>query len=170
MNLSWQRRVIWLAIMLIIIAALAYGFRPQPRLVDVAAAIQAPMQVTVEEEGKSRVIDRYIVSAPVAGTTCRIDLDVGDQVERDQPLLVIRPLRSQALDARSLAEARSHVAAASSALRAAEQNATSVEAEAELAKKELARLQPLAEKGHISHQEKKGSINLRHGENLCFHL
>jgi len=150
MTVLVQRRLIWLVIALLIVAALIYGFRPQPRLVDVATAQLASMQVSVEEEGKSRVIDRYIVSAPVAGTTCRVDLDVGDRVKRDQPLLVIRPLRSQALDARSLAEARSRVAAAESALRAAQQNAESVQADAELAKKELSRLQPLAEKGHIS--------------------
>jgi HlyD family secretion protein len=150
MSLYWQRRLIWLAILLIIVAALIYGFRPQPRLVDVAEVIRAPMQVSVEEEGKSRVIDRYIVSAPVAGTTCRVDLDVGNHVEKDQPLITIKPLRSQALDPRSLAEAESRVAAEESALRAAEQIARSAQAEMELAQKELSRLKPLAKIGHIS--------------------
>ncbi len=125
MNLVWRRRLIWFTILLLIIAALFYGFRPQPRLVEIAKAARGPMQLSVEEEGKTRVIDRYVISAPVAGTTCRVDLDVGDTVEKDQVLITIEPLKSQALDPRSRAEAQSRVAATESALRAAEQTAKS---------------------------------------------
>lgn len=150
MNVQWQRRIAWLSVLLIILAALAYGFRPQPRLVDIVEAKLAPMQVTIEEEGKTRVIDRYIISAPVAGTTCRVDLDVGDSVEKNQMLVNIKPLQSQALDPRSHAEAEATVAAAESALRAAEQNVHSARADAELAGKELTRLEPLAKQGHVS--------------------
>lgn len=152
MRLSWRRRLIWFAILLIIVSALVYGFRPLPRRVDVAETRRAPLQVRVEEEGKTRVIDRYVVSAPVAGTTCRVTLDVGDHVEKGQPLVTIEPLRSQALDPRSQAEAQSRVAAAESALHGAEQNAQSAQAEAELARKELSRLRPLAETGHVSQE------------------
>ena len=97
MNAVWRRRLFWLVILLLIIAALVYGFRPQPRLVDVASASHGPMRVSVEEEGKTRVIDRYDVSAPVAGTACRIDMDVGDPVKKGQVLTTIKPLESQAL-------------------------------------------------------------------------
>jgi HlyD family secretion protein len=150
MNLAWRRRLIWLAILLLISAALFYGFQPQPRLVDIAMAARGPMRMSVEEEGKTRVIDRYVVSAPVAGTSCRVDLDVGDPVEKDQTLITIEPLKSQALDPRSWAEAQSRVAAAESALRAAEQTAMSTQAEAEQADNELSRIKPLAKAGHIS--------------------
>jgi HlyD family secretion protein len=150
MNVQWQRRITWLAVLLIILAALAYGFRTQPRLVDIAEAKRAPMQVTIEEEGKTRVIDRYIITAPVAGTTCRIDLEVGDPVKKDETLVNINPLQSQALDPRSRAEARARVAAVEASLSAAEQNVSVARAEADLAVTELARLEPLVEAGHIS--------------------
>lgn len=150
MNIQWRRRIIWLALALLIIAALVYGFSPQPRLVDIAKATRGPMQVSVGEEGKTRVIDRYDISAPVAGMTCRVDLDVGDPVEKGQALITINPLESQALDPRSRAEAEARIAAAASALHAAEQNVTSTRAEKDLAEKELSRLQPLFEKGHVS--------------------
>ena len=146
----WKRKLIWLTVLLILIAALVYGFRPQPQLVSSVEVIRASMQVAVEEEGKTRVIDRYVVSAPVAGTTCRVDLNVGDYVAKEQPLLTIEPLISPALDPRSLAEAKSKVAAYQSALGAAEQSAKSARAEAQLASKELSRLRPLTEKGHIA--------------------
>lgn len=150
MNVVWRRRLFWLVILLLIIASLVYGFRPQPRLVDVASASHGPMRVSVEEEGKTRVIDRYDVSAQVAGTACRVDMDVGDPVKKGQVLTTIKPLESQALDPRSWAEAQSRVAAAEAALHAAEQTAKSARAEMDLAEKELSRLQPLFEKGHVS--------------------
>ena len=150
MNIQWRRRIIWLALALLIIAALVYGFSPQPRLVDVAKATRGPMQVSVGEEGKTRVIDRYDISAPVAGMTCRVDLDVGDPVEKGEALITINPLESQALDPRSRAEAEASIEAAEAALHAAEQNVKSARAEKDLAEKELSRLQPLFEKGHVS--------------------
>ncbi len=150
MNAHLQRRLVWGVIGGVVLVTLGYGFRPQPRPVDIAAAERAPMQVTVEQEGKTRVIDRYIVSAPVSGTACRVDLDVGDQVTRSQPLVTIKPLQSQALDPRSRAEAQAGVAAAESALSAAEQNVRSARADSELAAKELERLKPLAQQGHVS--------------------
>jgi HlyD family secretion protein len=150
MNLTWRRRVIWLTILLVLGIVLFLGFQPQPRLVDLAVVRSAPLQVSVEEEGKTRVIDRYEVVAPVAGTTCRTDLDVGDRVNKDQPLISIRPLQSQALDPRSRAQAEARVAAAEAALQSAEQTAASAAAESELASKELARLRPLAKQGHVA--------------------
>jgi HlyD family secretion protein len=153
MNLTWRRRVIWLMLLLGLALALFLGFQPRPRLVDVAEVRRAPLQLSVEEEGKTRVVDRYVVSAPVAGTTCRTELEVGDPVSKEQPLISIRPLQSQALDPRSRAAATARVAAAAAALRAAEQTADSAAAEAEYAGKELARLHPLAKQGHISQGE-----------------
>ncbi len=150
MNIQWKRRLTWLAVALVIVIALVYGFRPQPQLVDMVAATRAPMQVTVEQEGKTRVVDRYIVSAPVRGTACRVELDVGDKVSKNQALVTIKPLQSQALDPRSRAEAVARVAASEAALHAAEQNAQSARADAGFAAKELARLKPLAERGHVA--------------------
>ncbi len=153
MNVVWRRRLIWLLVLLLIIAALVYGFRPQPSRVDIASVSLGPMRVSVEEEGKTRVTDRYEVSASVAGTTCRVDLNVGDPVTKGQVLTTIKPLESQALDPRSQAEAEARVAAAQSALQAAEQTAQSAESEMQLAARELSRLRPLFEKGHISQRQ-----------------
>lgn len=150
MNVKWKRRISWLVIGGITALALAYGFREQPRPVDIASVTRDTLQVTIEEEGRTRVKDRYLISAPVAGTTCRIDLDVGDRVEKGQVLANISPLQSQALDPRSHAKARAGVAAAQSALHAAEERVESARAESSLAASDLERLRPLAEEGHIS--------------------
>jgi HlyD family secretion protein len=122
---------------------LVWGFWPQAVPVEVVAVKRGPMTVTIEEEGRTRVIDRYVISAPIDGVTCRVGLDVGDPVERGQMLLKISPLASQVLDPRSRAQAQARVAAARSALQAASQQAQAAAAAEQLAARELARLRPL---------------------------
>jgi len=137
-------------ITVLIIGLLVWGFWPQPVLVETVAVKRAPLTVTIEEEGRTRVIDRYIISAPVDGVACRLQLKVGDSVEQGQILLGITPLASQVLDPRSRAQAQAQVAAAKSALRAAEEQARAATAAAQLARNELKRLRPLMDKGVIS--------------------
>jgi len=136
----------------VIIALLAWGFWPQAVLVEAVAATRAPMTITIEEEGRTRVIDRYVVSAPVDGVTCRVQLNVGDAVAQGQVLLNISPLESQVLDPRSRAQAEARVAAAKSALNVAREQALAARSAMDYAATELNRLQTLAEKGLISRE------------------
>jgi HlyD family secretion protein len=141
------------AIAALVIGLLVWGFWPQPVAIDAVVVQRAPLTITVEEEGRSRVIDRYIISAPVDGVACRVQLDVGDPVEQGKELLGITPLKSQVLDSRSRAQAMAAVAAAQSALAAAKEQASASDAAARLAATELERLQPLAKKGLASKGE-----------------
>jgi HlyD family secretion protein len=139
-------------VVLLVVGLLAWGFWPQPVLVEAVAARLAPMTVSIEEEGRTRVIDRFVVAAPVDGVACRQQLEVGDPVEQGQELLAITPLKPQVLDPRSRAQAESRLAAAQSALRAAEEQARAATASARLAATELDRLRPLLEQGAISRE------------------
>lgn len=136
----------------LIIALLVWGFQTQPVLVETVIVKYAPLTITIEEEGRTRVIDRYIISAPVDGVACRLNLNVGDTVEQGQMLLGITPLESQVLDPRSRAQAQAKVSAAKSTLRAAEEQARAAAAAANLASNELKRLSPLLDKGLISRE------------------
>lgn len=129
---------------------LIWGFWPQPVLVEAVSVKRARLTVTIEEEGRTRVIDRYIISAPVDGVACRVDLDVGDPVAKGEVLLAITPLESSVLDPRSRARAEAQVAAAESALQAAQAKARTAAAEEELAAAELKRLERLLDKGLVS--------------------
>lgn len=135
---------------LLITVLLVWGFWPQPVLVEAVTVNQAPLTVTIEEEGRTRLMDRYVISAPVAGVTCRLQLKVGDPVKQGQMLLGITPLQSQVLDDRSRAQARAKVAAAESALRAAREQARAAVSAQQLADTDLQRLRPLAEKSLAS--------------------
>jgi HlyD family secretion protein len=132
---------------------LLWGFWPQPLPVELVEVQRGPMRVLIEQEGKTRVTDRFVISAPVDGVACRVDLDVGDSVQEGQVLLSISPLESKVLDSRSQAEAEALVAAADAALALARQQAAAAEATAEFQRSEIRRLSPLADKGVISKGE-----------------
>jgi HlyD family secretion protein len=133
----------------LIAAGLFYGFRPQPVAVDLGTATRGPLRVTVEQEGKTRVVDRYVISAPVAAYAQRIDFDVGDTVQRDEPVVRLEPLRAEVLDPRQRAAAEARVAAAKAAVNAAQQNVDAAKAGADLAQKELRRIRKLRADGYV---------------------
>lgn len=120
--------------------------------VDAVQVATGPLAVTIEEEGKTRVMERYIVSAPMSGYARRIDLDVGDAVRAGQALVVIEPARSDALDPRTRAQAQAQVSAAQAALSAARENASAAAAQAGLARQELQRIEPLRSANLVSEQ------------------
>jgi len=151
MKLSRQLGLIGLAV--IVIATIVYGFLPQARLVDVASVSMGPMQVEVVEEGKTRVIDRFVISAPVAGYIRRFEFEVGDAIEQGKTLVDLDPLRPQVLDARSRAEAKARAAAAQAALMAAKQNASMTKATKELAQEEYKRIINLRKNQLVSQDE-----------------
>jgi len=146
----WRRRIFLTVIALLIAAGLFYGFRPQPIAVDLGAATRGPLRVTVEQEGRTRVIDHYVISAPVAAYAQRIELEVGDGVQRGAALVRLEPLRAEVLDPRQRAAAEAGVAAAKAAVSAAEQNAEAAKASADLAQKELERIRKLRADGHVT--------------------
>ncbi|MDA8337919.1 MAG: hypothetical protein M0Z70_01295 [Nitrospiraceae bacterium] len=95
-----SRWIIIIAISMAVILAIVYGFMPRPATVDIAKALRGPLTVTIEEEGKTRVKDRFVISAPVSGFMRRIELDVGDPVKKGQVVVELEPLRSAVLDPR----------------------------------------------------------------------
>lgn len=95
---------------------IAVAFWPEAASVDVAAVARGPMQVTVDEEGETRVRDRYIVSAPVTGRLLRVELEPGDAVGCNDVVIRIAPADVPLLDARALAELRTVANAAAEAV------------------------------------------------------
>jgi HlyD family secretion protein len=135
---------------LVLLALLVWGFMPKPVGVDVREVTRGPLAVTVTDEGRTRVIDRYVVSAPIAGYARRVELEVGDSVSTGQPLVHLEPMRSGTLDPRSEAEARAAVTAAEASLNAATEAAEAARAEAELARNEYERVRRVANQGLLS--------------------
>src|ERR1041385_3788928 len=100
---------------IVIIAAIVIGLWPQPVPVETATATVGNLRATGNEEGKTRIKQRYIISAPVTGQLRRIPFKAGAEVHAGETVLaVIDPLTPAPLDARarSLAEARRDTAEA----------------------------------------------------------
>ena len=139
MALSAQTRrlLFWLPMLLAGGLALAWLFRPQPVPVDLAEIATGPIQVTVSDEGETRVKDVFVVSAPLAGLMRRIELKAGDAVTAQQTVVArIAPSDPNFLDVRSEREARAAVRRA--------------EAERDFAEAELKRYRQLAGQGVVS--------------------
>lgn len=143
----------WVVAGALAVIALVYALRPDPTWIDMAVATRDSLEVTIREEGRTRVQDRYVVSAPVAGYLHRVDLEVGDRVIPGELLTHLEPMPAGVLDARSRAEAQALVAAARSALNAARQQVNAAEADAELARDEYQRLEKLLSTDFVSREQ-----------------
>ncbi len=148
--MSWIRKLGWVVGAGLVVVAIAMGFMPSAVLVDTATVERGVFEVTVREEGKTRVVERYVVSSPIAAYARRIELDVGDAVQEGEVLLYLEPLRSQVLDPRSRAEAEARVSAAEAALLAARQEVDAAEADADYAAADLDRVRRLFDRGAMS--------------------
>jgi HlyD family secretion protein len=113
---KWLRRAGPAAVAILVVAGIVYGFWPRPVEVDLAEVARGPMRVTVDEEGKTRVRERYVVSAPLGGSLLRVQLKAGAPVVAGRTVLaVMEPSDPAFLDARERAEVDARVKAAGAA-------------------------------------------------------
>jgi HlyD family secretion protein len=112
-----QRRYLIIGGLLALALLAAYWLlRPRPILVEVAPVMEQPFIMIVEEDGRTRVRDRFVVSAPLAGRVPRSTLRAGDVVKAGQNLATITPNVSPLLDPRVRQELGERVGAAEAAL------------------------------------------------------
>ncbi len=151
--MNWRRRVVWGLVIVVVVGLLVWGFRPRPVLVDTEPVSRGPLAVTVEEEGQTRVRDRFVISAPVPGQTRRILLEAGDRVEAGDLLVIVDAQPSAVLDLRRIAEAEARVAAAEAALEGARQEVEAARAVARFSASEERRLRQLAAEKLVADRE-----------------
>jgi HlyD family secretion protein len=101
---------------LLVAALLAWSFRPQPVPADMAVVQKGTVRVTIDEDAITRVRERYVVAAPVAGRMQRVELEPGDPVAARRTVLVtFLPVTPALLDTRTRAETEARVKAAQAA-------------------------------------------------------
>ncbi len=114
-------RIVLVVVALAVVGGILWAFRPQPVAVDVQQIVRGPLEVTVDEDGRTRIRDRYIVSAPLSAQLQRISLDAGDPVVAGQTVLaVLQPVDPSLLDARAALEAEARVRRAQAAVQQTE--------------------------------------------------
>jgi HlyD family secretion protein len=138
-----------------VVAAVGYwAFKPEPVPADFGVVERGRLEVTVEEEGRTRVRDRYVVSAPVPGRMRRIELEPGDPVVAGKTMLAqFQPIDPALLDARTRAELEARVRAAESAVGGARADRERVEADLAFAHSELKRQSALVDERVIAPRE-----------------
>ncbi len=150
---AWRRRLPWVGAVALV-ALIVIGLWPEPVPVEVAPVRRGPLVVTVDEEGMTRVKNRYVITAPVAGQLRRIDWKAGAEVEAGLTVLaVIEAGGADFLDARLQAQAEARVKAAAAAREAALAQRARTDSAARLAAAENARARGLREERVISAQE-----------------
>jgi HlyD family secretion protein len=142
---SWRRLWFWLPAFIALAGVLAWLFRPQPVTVDLATVARGPLQVSVSDDGETRVRDMFVVSAPLAGHMRRIELEAGDSVVAGETIVArIEPSDPSFLDRRSEAEVRAGIRASEAARVHAAAELRRAQAERDFAITELKRYEGLA--------------------------
>ncbi|MCL4711781.1 MAG: HlyD family efflux transporter periplasmic adaptor subunit [Pseudorhodoplanes sp.] len=134
-------------LVLLAVAGVAWSIMPRPVLVEVAVVTKGRFIATVDEDGKTRVRERYVVSAPLTGRSSRVQLKVGDRVKEGDVVATIIPSPAPFLDPRSRREAQERLGAAEAALERAKALVERAKAQTIQADQEYTRTRTLVERG-----------------------
>lgn len=138
----------------VVIVLLGLGFLPRALPVELAQVTRGPLRVTVDEDGRTRIRERYVVSALLGGQLRRIELRPGDCVVAGETLIAtLEPLPPQLLDTRTREQLEARVHAAEAQVQSAGARMEHTRAADEFARIEHARSATLLEQGATSRQE-----------------
>ena len=149
-----RRWILWGGLAAVAAVVLLLALRTAPVEVDVASVARGRLAVTLDEEGETRVRERYVVSAPVAGRLRRIELEPGDPVQAGKTAVAtFVPSVPALLDLRARGEVEARVGAARAAEQRARAESDRARAQLELARSEHTRIRRLAEGGVASQED-----------------
>ena len=150
---AWRRRLP-LLMGALLVALIVVGLWPRAVTVEATTVSRGPLVVTVDEEGMTRVRNRYVISAPVAGQLRRIDWKAGAVVEAGKTALaIVETSGADFLDARSQAQAEARIRGAEAAREAALAQRDRAAAAAKLSAADFERMKVLRQQNVSSAQE-----------------
>ena len=174
------KQMVYITLGIAVVLGLVMVFRPAPIVVDSARIERGSLQVTVDAEGKTRIRQRYLISAPANGHLDRIDLNEGDLIERGTIVARIDPLPlnasvKEALSRlaeyraekagvetkrpkpESLIQAQARIQAAQANQRQAEAKVSQAQASLNQARRDRQRAQQLERTGATSRRERENA-------------
>ncbi len=146
MRITVARVVIALGL-LASIAGVAWLLMPRPIPVETATITRGRFVASIDEDGKTRVRERYVVAAPLAGRLTRVALKAGDKVASDEVIANIVPPLAPLLDPRSHREAEERLGTAEAARERSKAVVERARAQADQARIDLDRTRTLAAQG-----------------------
>lgn len=145
------RRHLWKVAAVVVAGLLIwFGFRPRPVEVDVATVSRGVFELSVEEDGETRIRDPYLITAPLVGRLVRVELEPGDRISAGQVIASIDPGEPGLLDARTEAETEARVLAFEAAHRRALSQLEKAKAEEVKAERYYERDKLREQKGEIA--------------------
>ncbi|MDF2117111.1 efflux RND transporter periplasmic adaptor subunit [Roseiarcaceae bacterium H3SJ34-1] len=146
------------ALLMLLVGALAAGvlyiaFRPKPTVVEVATVTRGSFLAIVEQDGKTRVRSRYLVSSPLGGRILRIDLKPGDMIKAGQPLAILLPSLPPLLEARTRQELQERIGASEASLQEAAARLERAQAQSDQSRRDVDRVRTLQGRGAATTQQ-----------------
>lgn len=133
-----------------LLAVFAWAFAPRPVEVETGTAQLGRFEASVEEDGKTRLRDSYVVSAPLAGLLTRITLKEGDPVDAGANVAMIRPAYAPLQDERTLREQQARLALTRSQVERVDARVAAAQVALRRARNDLARSEMLAGQGFVA--------------------
>jgi HlyD family secretion protein len=134
----------------LLLGLLAWAFAPRPVEVELAQATLGALETTVDEDARTRLAERYVVSAPLTGRLQRITLREGDAVAAGAVVATLMPVLSPMLDDRTLREQGARVGAAEATVLQARTRIEAAKVALAQAANELRRTEQLAQQGFVA--------------------
>ena len=175
MPTNWKKRIAWAVVLALFAVGVIWFAWPRPIPVDLATVTKGPMEVTIDDEAKTRVRHVYTVSTPIAGKVLRIShpfgeqgisVHVGDRVKAAETVVAImQPTAPSFLDVRSREELQAMLTAADAAITLAEAEVRRIEAALEFSRGDLRRAEALARTSSIPERNlEKARLEVRTSE------
>lgn len=148
--------------LLLAAAVLTWAFWPQATEVEIGTVSRGRFERSVQEDGKTRLRERYVVSTPLTGRVQRIALKEGDVVSRDAVLATLWPIMPGLLDERTRREQEERIGALEATERRTSTSVERARAALEQAVADLKRSETLAQQGFVSPtQNETGRLTVR---------
>lgn len=145
-----RNKLLLLGAGLALAALVAWSLRPDPVPVELAEVTRGPFEQTIADDGRTRVRDRYVISAPLAGRVERVQLEAGDPVKQGQPVASLTPTEPAFHDARTARELRERIGAAEAQLARTRAETLKVQAQRDQARADVERQTRLSKEGFVS--------------------
>lgn len=131
-------------------ALLGWAFAPRPVRVELATATIGRFETTVDADARTRLREKFVISAPLSGRLMRVSLHEGDAVEADAQIATLMPVLSPMLDERTLREQQARIGASEAAVLRAQTRIGAAKVALEQTRIELHRSEQLAQQGFVA--------------------
>lgn len=159
-----KRQLLLGALGLAVLALLAWALTPSPQVVETAQVTQGRFERAVQENGKTRLRERYLISAPLSGQLARITLKQGDAVAPQAVVATLWPSSPPLLDERSRAEQQASAAALQAAVLRAQATVAQASTALTQVQADLERSETLVKQGFVSatrHESQRLAVRLQ---------